>query len=179
MYVHYLSFDADGSVDFSALLDLLNQSSQTAVRVKSEVFQTILRIFQLDSAQKGTFRDVCGFHYLISVLASLIGSLAPRRTKPWIGGGIKFSLSLCLSLSLSLSLSFPPHLLVHTFIVTLFRVTFVCPCAVPRLDIIHLVQLVFALLTSAMHDDPANRSYFELNVSYMAMVKSVFGNVCK
>ena len=84
MMLHF--FISDGSVDFSALLDLLNQSSQTAVRVKAEVFQTILRIFQLDSAQKGIFRDVCGFHYLISVLASLIGSLAPRRTDPWIGG---------------------------------------------------------------------------------------------
>ena len=77
---------AEGSIDFSALLDLLNQSSQTAVLVKAEVFQTILRIFQLDSSQKGVFRDVCGFHYLISVLASLIGSLAPRRSEPWIGG---------------------------------------------------------------------------------------------
>ena len=83
---HTHSHCTDGSVDFSALLDLLNQSSQTAVRVKAEVFQTILRIFQLDSSQKGVFRDVCGFHYLISVLASLIGSLAPRRSEPWIGG---------------------------------------------------------------------------------------------
>ena len=32
------------------------------------------------------------------------------------------------------------------------------------MDILHVVQLIFAVLTSAMHDDPANRSYFEINV---------------
>ena len=93
LYAHYMHTCAEGSVDFSALLDLLNQSSQTAVLVKAEVFQAILRIFQLDSSQKSVFREVFGFHYLISVMASLIGSLAPRRSHPWIGGkGKQFSL---------------------------------------------------------------------------------------
>ena len=43
-------------------------------------------MFQLDSVKKSVFREVCGFQYLISVLASLIGSLAPRRCHPWIDG---------------------------------------------------------------------------------------------
>ena len=67
----------DGSVDLNALLDQLNQSAQTAVVVKSEILQTVLGVFQLDSVKKSVFREVCGFHYLISVLASLIGSLSP------------------------------------------------------------------------------------------------------
>ena len=54
--------------------------------VKSEILRTVLRVFQLDSQKKAVFREVCGFHYLISTLASLIGSLAPQRNTPWVGG---------------------------------------------------------------------------------------------
>ncbi len=39
-----------------------------------------------------------------------------------------------------------------------------CP-AVPRCDILQLVQLVFTVLTTAMQDDPANRAFFENSVS--------------
>lgn len=77
---------SDGSVDLNSLLDQLNCSAQTAVSVKSEILQTVLRVFQLDSQKKAVFREVCGFHYLISTLASLIGSLALRRSTPWVGG---------------------------------------------------------------------------------------------
>ena len=73
-------------MDFNSLLDQLNCSAQTAVSVKSEILQSVLGVFQLDSLKKAVFRDVCGFHYLISTLASLIGSLAPRRCSPWVGG---------------------------------------------------------------------------------------------
>lgn len=77
---------ADGAIDLNALLDQLNQSAQTAVIVKSEILQTVLGVFQLDSVKKCVFREVCGFQYLISVLASLIGSLAPHRRDPWTEG---------------------------------------------------------------------------------------------
>jgi len=73
-------------VDFTALLDQLNLSPQTSVVVKLEILQTVLGVFQLNSSKKAVFREVSGFHYLISVLASLIGSLGPRRSSPWIGG---------------------------------------------------------------------------------------------
>ena len=73
-------------MDFNSLLDQLNCSAQTAVSVKSEILHSVLRVFQLDSQKKAVFREVCGFHYLISTLASLIGSLAPRRSSPWVGG---------------------------------------------------------------------------------------------
>lgn len=76
----------DGSVDLNALLDQLNQSSQTEVTVKSEILHTVLGIFQLDSSKKSAFREVSGFYYLISVLASLIGGLSPRRFNPWLEG---------------------------------------------------------------------------------------------
>ncbi len=76
----------DGSVDLNALLDQLNQSSQTEVTVKSEILHTVLGIFQLDSTKKSAFREVSGFYYLISVLASLIGGLSPRRSNPWLEG---------------------------------------------------------------------------------------------
>ena len=78
----------DGSVDFNTLLDLLNQTPQTAINVKSEILQTVLGVFQLDSSKKALFREVSGFHYLISVLASLIGSLDPHRVHPWTIGNL-------------------------------------------------------------------------------------------
>ena len=85
-YSQLLPIHVDGSRDLKALLDQLNQLSQTAVIVKSEILQTVLGVFQLDSIKKSVFREVCGFQCLISVLASLIGSLAPRRCHPWIDG---------------------------------------------------------------------------------------------
>lgn len=37
--------------------------------------------------------------------------------------------------------------------------------AVPRSEVLKLVQLVFVVLMSAMQDDPANKMFFETNVS--------------
>ena len=37
--------------------------------------------------------------------------------------------------------------------------------SVARADILQLVQLVFTVMTSAMQDDPANKKFFENNVS--------------
>ena len=76
----------DGAVEFNTLLDFLNQTSQASVGIKTEILQTVLGVFQLDSKKKAEFRDVSGFHYIISVLASLLGSLAPYRAEPWIRG---------------------------------------------------------------------------------------------
>ena len=81
-----LKHPSDDSADFNALLEQLNISALTAVDVKIEILQTVLGVFQLDPGKKAVFREVCGFHYLHSVLASLIGSLEPRRSTPWIGG---------------------------------------------------------------------------------------------
>ena len=56
------------------------------MNIKSEILQTVLGVFQLDSAKKAVFREISGFHYLISAIASLIGSLAPQRTDLWRKG---------------------------------------------------------------------------------------------
>ena len=55
-------------------------------------------------------------------------------------------------------------------------VCIICMCAnsaVPRSEVLKLVQLVFVVLMSAMQDDPANRMFFETNVS-----KTFNINVC-
>ena len=97
---------SDGAVDFNQLLDYLNQAPQVAVNLKSEILQTLLGVFQLDSGKKAVFREVSGFHYMISVLASLLGSLAPRRVNPWTTGEDFFPLPSYLPLSLSLLKAF-------------------------------------------------------------------------
>ena len=66
------------------LLDLLNTANPVAVALRIDILQTILGVFQLDNSRKALFRDGCGFHYLISVLTSLYGSLGPYRGSPWI-----------------------------------------------------------------------------------------------
>ena len=38
--------------------------------------------------------------------------------------------------------------------------------AVPRSEVLKLVQLVFVVLMAAMQDDPANKMFFETNVSF-------------
>ena len=68
------------------LLDLLNTARQSEVPLRTDILQTILGVFQLDSARKALFRDGDGFNYLLSVLSSLYGSLAPYRTSPWDSG---------------------------------------------------------------------------------------------
>ena len=68
------------------LLDLLNIAKQTEVPLRTDILQTILGVFQLDSGRKALFRDGDGFNYLLSVLSSLYGSLAPHRTYPWNTG---------------------------------------------------------------------------------------------
>ena len=65
------------------LLDLLNTAKQTEVPLRTDILQTILGVFQLDTSRKALFRDGSGFNYLLSVLSSLYGSLAPHRTAPW------------------------------------------------------------------------------------------------
>lgn len=65
------------------LLDLLNTSKASEVALRIDILQTVLRVFQLDNSRKALFRDGCGFHYLISVLTSLYGSLGSVRKDPW------------------------------------------------------------------------------------------------
>ena len=76
------------------LLDLLNTANPVAVALRIDILQTILGVFQLDNSRKALFRDGCGFHYLISVLTSLYGSLGPYRGSPWIDS--KYNTYMCV-----------------------------------------------------------------------------------
>jgi len=44
---------------------------------------------------------------------------------------------------------------------------------VSRADILQLVQLVFTVMTAAMQDDPANKMFFESNVSGRVQVPHI------
>ena len=50
------------------------------------------------------------------------------------------------------------HIHIYMYLCTL--------AAVPRSEVLKLVQLVFVVLMSAMQDDPANKMFFETNVSH-------------
>ena len=68
------------------LLTHINKMTPVAVGAKIEILKMLLRCFQLDSCTKNMFREVGGFGVLISVLASLYGSLVDNRTSPWSEG---------------------------------------------------------------------------------------------
>ena len=72
------------------LLTHINILPPVAVGAKIDILKMLLRCFQLDSYTKNMFREVGGFGVLISVLASLYGSLLDNRTPPWSEG-----LSVC------------------------------------------------------------------------------------
>ena len=42
--------------------------------------------------------------------------------------------------------------------------------AVPRSEVLKLVQLVFVVMMSAMQDDPANKMFFETNVGRISLL---------
>lgn len=68
------------------LLTHVNKLAPVAVGAKIEILKMLLRSFQLDSCIKNMFREVSGFGVLISVLASLYGSLLDNRAPPWSEG---------------------------------------------------------------------------------------------
>ena len=68
------------------LLTHINTLPPVAVGAKIDILKMLLRCFQLDSRTKNTFREVSGFGVLISVLASLYGSLLDNRKPPWSKG---------------------------------------------------------------------------------------------
>lgn len=68
------------------LLTHINILPPVAVGVKIDILKMLLRCFQLDNSTKNTFREVGGFGVLISVLASLYGSLLDNRKPPWSEG---------------------------------------------------------------------------------------------
>jgi len=64
----------------------MNKLGQVAVGAKIDILKMMLRCFQLDSTTKNMFREVGGFGVLISMLASLYGSLTDNREALWSGG---------------------------------------------------------------------------------------------
>ena len=75
-----------GSDYLHDLLDHMNKLGQVAVGAKIDILKMMLRCFQLDSLTKNMFREVGGFGVLISMLASLYGSLTDNRELLWSGG---------------------------------------------------------------------------------------------
>lgn len=72
-----------GNDDLGTLLRLMHSSSPSEVKLKSDVFDTLLKVFDLDPRTRAGFREVGGFVYVMSVLINMEGSLADPISAVW------------------------------------------------------------------------------------------------
>ena len=68
------------------LLGLMQSTPPSDVRLKLDVLNTLLRIFELDRKMRAVFRDVGGFVYVMSVLINMERSLATPVNPAWAEG---------------------------------------------------------------------------------------------
>ena len=64
----------------------MHSSSPSEVKLKSDVFDTLLKVFDLDPRTRAGFREVGGFVYVMSVLINMEGSLADPISAVWKNG---------------------------------------------------------------------------------------------
>ena len=68
------------------LLSLMHSTSQSEVKLKSDVLDALLKVFDLDPKTREGFREVGGFVYVMSVLINMEGSLADPISSGWQNG---------------------------------------------------------------------------------------------
>jgi len=74
----------DGSHDdLSAVLIRMHTTNKTAVRLKTDILNSMLRIFSMNAQTRTIFQEESGFVYVIAVLVSLEGSLADPAIGCW------------------------------------------------------------------------------------------------
>lgn len=72
----------------------MHSSSPSEVKLKSDVFDTLLKVFDLDPRTRAGFREVGGFVYVMSVLINMEGSLADPISAVWKNGKDLFGLGV-------------------------------------------------------------------------------------
>lgn len=72
-----------GNDDLGTLLSLMHSTSQSEVKLKSDVLDALLKVFDLDPKTREGFREVGGFVYVMSVLINMEGSLADPISTGW------------------------------------------------------------------------------------------------
>ena len=68
------------------LLSLMHSTSQSEEKLKTDVLDALLKVFDLDPRTRAVFREVGGFVYIMSVLINMEGSLANPVSPTWIDG---------------------------------------------------------------------------------------------
>ncbi|XP_078381850.1 WD repeat and FYVE domain-containing protein 3-like isoform X3 [Oculina patagonica] len=73
-----------GNDDLGTLLGLMHSTPQSEVKLKTDVLDALLKVFDLDPRTRAVFREVGGFVYVMSVLINMEGSLASPVSFTWI-----------------------------------------------------------------------------------------------
>lgn len=64
----------------------MHSTPQSEVKLKTDVLDALLKVFDLDPRTRAVFREVGGFVYVMSVLINMEGSLASPVPSMWIDG---------------------------------------------------------------------------------------------
>ena len=64
----------------------MHSTPQSEVKLKTDVLDALLKVFDLDPRTRAVFREVGGFVYVMSVLINMEGSLASPVLSMWIDG---------------------------------------------------------------------------------------------
>ena len=64
----------------------MHMTKKTAVRLKTDILNSMLRIFSMNAQTRTIFQEESGFVYVIAVLVSLEGSLADPAIGCWGNG---------------------------------------------------------------------------------------------
>ena len=78
------------------LLGLMHSTQQSEVKLKTDVLDALLKVFDLDPRTRAVFREVGGFVYVMSVLINMEGSLADPGSPAWTDGKTKLVLIILL-----------------------------------------------------------------------------------
>lgn len=68
------------------LLGLMHSTELSEVKLKTDVLDALLKVFDLDPRTRAVFREVGGFVYVMSVLINMEGSLADPVNPAWTDG---------------------------------------------------------------------------------------------
>ena len=64
----------------------MHSTPQSEVKLKTDVLDALLKVFDLDPRTRAVFREVGGFVYVMSVLINMEGSLANPVSLTWNDG---------------------------------------------------------------------------------------------
>lgn len=67
----------------------MHSTKNSAVHIKIEVLNALLKVFELDPKTRAVFREVGGFVYVMSVPLNMEGSLATPASPIWEDGKLR------------------------------------------------------------------------------------------